>query len=99
MLDTFLLALYASMVPVVYLQFKWLADWINVSHYGAVAVFMGVSLELLVGWPRCDLLWSLAAANCRRPAAAWAGGNVRHCVRDCWVVCNRNRHRCARSCM
>jgi hypothetical protein len=43
MLDTFLLALYASMVPVVYLQFSWLQDWINVYHYGAVAAFVWVS--------------------------------------------------------
>jgi hypothetical protein len=42
MLDTFLLALYASMVPVVYLQFSWLQDWINVYHYGAVAAFVWV---------------------------------------------------------
>lgn len=43
MLDTCLLALYASMVPVVFLQFSWLADWINVYHSGAVACFMWVS--------------------------------------------------------
>lgn len=43
MLDTFLLALYASMVPVVYLQYNWLQDWINVYHYGAVAAFVWVS--------------------------------------------------------
>lgn len=39
MLDTFLLALYASMVPVAYLQTSWLQHWINVYHYGAVALF------------------------------------------------------------
>jgi len=45
MLDTFLLALYASMVPVVYLQYGWLSDWINVYHNGAVACFIWVSTQ------------------------------------------------------
>jgi hypothetical protein len=44
MLDTFLLALYASMVPVAYLQTSWLQHWVNVYHYGAVALFAWVSV-------------------------------------------------------
>lgn len=43
MLDLYLLVLYASMVPVVYLQHRWLHLWIMVYHSGAVAVFMWVS--------------------------------------------------------
>lgn len=43
MLDTFLLALYASMVPVAYLQTSWLQHWVNVYHYGTLALFAWVS--------------------------------------------------------
>jgi hypothetical protein len=45
MLDLYLLVLYASMVPVVYLQHRWLHVWIMVYHSAAVAGFMWVSVH------------------------------------------------------
>lgn len=46
-LDTFLLALYASLIPVAYVHIDWLREWLLVLHHGAVACFMWVSFAHL----------------------------------------------------
>lgn len=43
LLDTFLLAIYGSLIPVAYTQTAWLLQWLTVFHHGAVALFMWVS--------------------------------------------------------
>lgn len=69
MLDTYLLVLYMAMVPVVYLQYRWLYTWITVYQSGAVAVFMWVSHCL----SRVSDQLSDAASPGAEDAGAWLG--------------------------
>lgn len=66
MLDTFLLALYASMIPVVYMQYSWLSDWVNVYHSGAVATFIWLTI-LLPCWDS----FATEPLKDRLPEATW----------------------------